>query len=151
MKIIGVIPEKSAMEARRSNNYLFDLFDNLFDEKFFIPGKTRREWQPSVDIYEKDGNYVVKADLPGIEEKDMSVEIKDNILTISGRKEEEKETGDGDFYRVERSSGSFTRSLMLPDGVPADQVQAAYNKGVLTVTVPKPKQAQTKKIEVKAS
>lgn len=150
MKIVRVNPDKGGLEVRGPRNYLFDLFDDLFDDRFFYPGKAVKEWHPSVDIYEKDGNYVVKADVPGIDEKDLGVEIKDNVLTISGKKEEEKETKDGDFYRVERSTGTFSRSLALPEGVQADQVQADYKKGVLTVTLPKPKEAQPKKIEVKA-
>lgn len=151
MKIVRVNPDKGGLEVRRTGNYLFDLFDDMFDDRFFLSSREQKEWHPTVDIYEKDGNYVVKADVPGIEEKDLNVEIKDNVLTISGRKEEEKETKEAGYYRSERFTGSFTRSLALPEGVEADKVNADYNKGVLTVTLPKPKEAQPKKIDVKAS
>ena len=132
------------------NRNFLDLFEDLFDDSL-TSAVTGKEWTPRVDIYEKDGNYVVKADMPGMEEKDLNVEIKDNILTLSGSKEEEKETKDKNYHRVERTSGSFTRTFHIPEGVEADQVRAEYNKGVLTVTLPKSKKAEPKKIEVKAS
>lgn len=149
MKVVR-IPDQGSLAVKEKSDYLQDLFNEMFEDKYFVPWNSKKEWNPSMDIYEKDGNYLVKADVPGIEEKYLKVEIKDNVLTISGHKEKEKETKDGVFYQVERFGGSFTRSLTLPEGVEAGRVWAKYHKGVLTVTLPKPKQAQPKKIEVKA-
>lgn len=145
MKIVSYNP----VLGNLNRNFL-DLFEDFFDERLTPSLLAQKEWMPRVDIYEKDGSYVVKADMPGMEEKDLNVEIKDNVLTLSGKKEEEKETDDKNYHRVERSSGSFTRTFNIPEGVEADQIKAEYKKGVLTVTLPKSKKAEPKKIEVKA-
>jgi HSP20 family protein len=105
---------------------------------------------PRLDMTETDKVIEVTAELPGLEEKDVEVNIADNILMIRGEKKSEKEEKDKNYRFVERSYGSFSRSIELPSGVDAERIQASLAKGVLTVTVPKPAQAAMKKIEVKA-
>ncbi len=150
MKIIKRNQENSLVR-RDVRNAFSDLFNRFFDDDFFSTDLARADWNPKVDVFEKDNDIIVKADIPGIEEKDLKVEVEDNVLTISGVKEEEQRTKEKNYHRVERSYGSFTRSIALPDGIHLDKVDADYKKGVLTVTIPKGKEAPAKKISVKVS
>jgi HSP20 family protein len=104
-----------------------------------------------MDVTETDKQIEITAELPGLEEKDVQVNLADNVLTIRGEKKAEKEEKDKNYRLVERSYGSFVRSLQLPDGVDANAIKASIDKGVLKVTVPKPAPAQAKKIDVKAA
>ena len=108
---------------------------------------------PRIDVTEREKEIAITAELPGLEEKDVKVELADNVLTISGEKKAEKEEKNDDRYIVERSYGSFARSIELPDGVDPENIKASMAKGVLTLTVPKPavNQPEAKKIEVKAA
>lgn len=108
---------------------------------------------PRVNVAESEKEIVVSAELPGIEEKDLSVELEDDLLTLRGEIRDEQEQKDREWRRVERSSGSFERTLQLPGAVIADKVEAKFKKGVLKITLPKAepsKQENRKKIEVKA-
>jgi HSP20 family protein len=106
-------------------------------------------WSPSVDISETKDDFVVKAELPGLEAKDVNVSISGNVLTIKGEKKAEEEEKDEHYHRVERYSGSFQRVFQLPSGVKADKVEANFDKGVLKVILPKVEEAKKKQIEVK--
>jgi HSP20 family protein len=106
---------------------------------------------PSMDITETDKEIEITAELPGLEEKDVQINLSDNLLTIRGEKKAEKEQKDKNYRLVERSYGSFERTLQLPEGISADEIKANISKGVLKVTVPKPAPAQAKKIEVKSA
>ncbi len=107
---------------------------------------------PVVDIVEREKDYQVAAELPGIEEKDVEVKVTDDVMTIKGEKKEEKEEKKKDYYLSERRYGAFQRSFSLPDGVDADKIEASFKKGVLTVTLPKKPEAikPERKVEVKA-
>jgi HSP20 family protein len=108
-------------------------------------------WIPAVDMVDEKDEIVVKADLPGLEQKDIEVTVQDGTLTIRGERKEEKEEKKEDYYYVvERSYGAFVRSLPLPKGVDADKVKATFKKGVLEVRLPKAKEAKGKTVEVKA-
>ena len=106
---------------------------------------------PAVDLVERENAFEVHADLPGLDEKNIEVKVANGVLTIKGEKEEKKEEKKEDFHMRERRFGSFERALRIPDGVDADKIEAAFKKGVLTVTLPKTAEAQkpVKKIEVK--
>ena len=106
-------------------------------------------WSPSVDISETKDDFVVKAELPGLEAKDVNVSISGNVLTIKGEKKAEEEEKDEHYHRIERYSGSFQRVFQLPSGVKADKVEANFDKGVLKVTLPKVEEAKKKEIEIK--
>ena len=106
-------------------------------------------WSPSVDISETKDNFVVKAELPGMEAKDVNVSISGDILTIKGQKEIEEEEKGEHYHYVERYSGSFQRVFKLLSGVKADKIEANFDKGVLKVTLPKVEEAKKKEIEVK--
>ena len=117
----------------------FDDIDRFFDEAFVPTRRQVREgdWAPRVDISEDDGKIVLRADLPGVNEKDVSVKVEDNVLTLSGERKFEKETDEENFHRVERTYGSFTRGFSLPETVDTDKIKAKYDKGVLTISIPK--------------
>jgi HSP20 family protein len=125
------------------------LFNSFFDTPTTAPnGSVARRWIPAVDLAETEGDYVLKADLPGLTEKDVHIELENNLLTVSGeRKVESEETRKG-FHRVERSYGSFTRRLTLPEGVDADAIKATVTNGVLEVRIPKPEAVKPRKVEI---
>ncbi len=151
MKIIKRNPERTSLSTRGAGDTFTDLFSRFFDDDFFPTNLMRSDWNPKVDVYEKDNNVVVKADIPGVEEKDLNVELEGNWLTIKGSKEEEHEEKGIDFHRIERSSGSFSRTITLPENIKADKIDADYKKGVLTITIPESPEAEAKKINVKVS
>ena len=126
------------------------LFSAAFDAPAGGNGGARR-WTPAMDLVETGDHFVLRADLPGMSEADVNIELEDNVLTLSGeRKAEHEETREG-FIRVERSFGSFARSLTLPKGVDPEAVTAAFEKGVLEVRVPKPEQRKPRKIAISGS
>ncbi len=106
-----------------------------------------------MDLVEKDKEYEITAELPGIDEKNVEIKLSNNTLTIKGEKQEEKEQKDKDYYLSERRYGSFQRSFQLPEGVDVDKIDASFAKGVLTVKLPKTAEAHKaeKKITVKAA
>ena len=121
-----------------------------FQADFFHDGS----WNiaPAVDVSEKDKEFEVTAELPGLDEKDVEVKLANGNLTIKGEKKEEKEEREKDYYFSERRYGSFVRSFPLPEGVNADKIEASFAKGVLTIKLPKTAEAQAeKKIPVKAA
>lgn len=110
-----------------------------------------RELMPAMDVVETDKAIEISAELPGLEEKDVQIDVADNVLTIRGEKKAEKEEKDKNYRLIERSYGAFSRTLELPAGVKADEIKAIIAKGVLKVVVPRPAPAQTKKIDVKTA
>ena len=131
---------------RLSRNY--DYFDEWFDSDFLFPTK-RKSWSPPVDIEEKDGNYLLKADIPGLNKKDIHVELHDGYLTLKGERKSEHEDKKDGFHRVERTYGSFSRSFKVPDGISNKDIKARYHDGVLEVSVPASRVEKPKAIDVK--
>ncbi len=109
------------------------------------------EWSPSIDIAETDKDIVVKAEIPGVDPKNIDISIVDDKLTIKGEKKEEKEDKSKSYHCVERSYGSFTRTIALPANVKIDEVEAKDHQGVLEITLPKIEKAKAKKITVKST
>jgi HSP20 family protein len=126
------------------------LFNTMFESPTVGNGGTRR-WSPAMDLLETEDHFVLRADLPGMREEDVAIELEDNVLTVSGeRKADHEENGEG-FYRVERAFGSFSRSLTLPLGIDAEAVNAGFTNGVLEVRIPKPEQRKPRKIAISTS
>jgi HSP20 family protein len=123
------------------------LFNSFFDES---NGGQGRRWAPAIDLLEREDSLVLKADLPGLTEDDVQIEVRDNVLTIAGERKAEHGDKQNGYYRVERSFGRFSRSLQLPDGVEADRIAASFDNGVLEVTIPKPEQRKPRRIEIGA-
>jgi HSP20 family protein len=107
-----------------------------------------RRWIPAMDLVETQDDFVLRADLPGIGEKDVSIELENNVLTVSGERKAEQEERHEGYYRIERATGSFARSLSLPEGIDAASVSATFDNGVLTVRIPKPVQAKPKRVRI---
>ena len=138
---MALIRWEPAREMRDMNR----LFNTLFEPS---TGAVMRRWSPAMDLVETEDNYVLRADLPGVSEGDVKIELDDNVLTVSGeRKSAHKEAKEG-YYRVERAYGSFSRTLTLPEGVDADSISAGFDRGVLEVQIPKPEQRKPRRVEI---
>ena len=125
-----------------------DLFGRFFGE-FPLTRRRTEGWAPSVDISETKDGFVVKAELPGLDAKDVNVSISEDMLTIKGEKKKEEEEKDENHHYVERYYGSFQRTFQLPSSVKTEKIDASFDKGVLKVTLPKKPEAKKKEIEVK--
>ena len=123
-------------------------FDRLFSSLFENRNRGVQRWMPAMDIVEADDHFVLKADLPGLGEDDVAIEVQDNVLTLSGSREAEHERNEQGWHRLERSYGSFSRSLTLPDGVDPDKVAASFDRGVLEVRIPKPEERKPRRISI---
>ena len=136
----------------REFNTVQDRLNRLFRDSY---GEGREEalttstFAPLVDVYEDEHNITLKIEVPGIDEKDIDVQIENNTLTVHGERKFEKEEKEENYRRVERQYGSFTRSFTLPNTVDAEQVQAHYDKGVLKIQLAKKAEAKPKQIKVK--
>ena len=137
--------------VRELDSFQSDM-NRLFDGFFHSRGNAgaHRRWIPAMDLVETDEHLVLRADLPGMDEDDVEVEVKDGVLTVSGERKAEHEEKQEGFYRVERAFGSFTRSLSLPQGVDAGAVSASFDRGVLEVRVPKPAERKPTKVQIGA-
>jgi HSP20 family protein len=127
------------------------LFNTFFDEGENGQRQPGRRWAPAVDLFEREDTLVLKADLPGLGEDDVKIEVHENVLTISGERHADFEDKQNGYYRVERAFGSFSRSLTLPEGVDTDKISASFDNGVLEVTIPKPEQRKPRRIEIGSS
>ncbi|NLI83496.1 MAG: Hsp20/alpha crystallin family protein [Deltaproteobacteria bacterium] len=123
------------------------LWDRFFGESFFSR-PFAETWQPSADLLETETAIVVKSDLPGLDASDIDVSLSGDVLTIKGEKRKEEERSGERYHSVERYYGSFQRSFRLPAPVQTDKVEATFDKGVLTVTLPKTEEAKKKEIKV---
>jgi HSP20 family protein len=159
------VEEKALPQAWHPIESLHREIDRLFNDFWHSPFSRsifdvaplrRREFSfaaPAVDIVEKDNAYEITADLPGLDEKNVEVQVINGNLTIKGEKKEEKEEKKKDYYLKERHFGSFARSFGVPEGVDVNKIEANFKKGVLTITLPKKAEAQkpAKKIDIKAA
>ena len=144
---MALVRWEPARELYSVQHELNRLFGSLFDSP---TGAGRRgafrRWIPAIDLVEEGEQYVLRADLPGLSEDEVKVEVQD--LTISGERKSEREERKGGYYRVERASGAFSRSLTLPEGVDQDAIQAHFEKGVLEVRVPRPEQRKPHRVAI---
>jgi HSP20 family protein len=141
-----LIPWRGEMERLR--NEMDRLYERFFDWRPLRRFGEAGEW-PSIDMSETEKEILVRADVPGMEAKDIHVSIDGNVLTLRGERKQEKEEKGENFHRVERSYGSFSRSISLPAGVAQDKVKASYKRGILKITLPKTQKESVKKIQVK--
>ena len=141
---------------KRNNNseYGLDTFrrniDKLFDDFFFLTPTTlfKNDWEPTVDVEEDAKSIRVKAEIPGIDEKDLDVRVENNFLVLSGEKKEERKEEKKNYIFSERKFGSFSRTIGLPEGVKADKIKATFKKGVLSIEIPKEEVKESKKIAI---
>ena len=138
-------------ELNTLQNEMNRLFNTFFDQPAPTGrgGAPGRRWIPAMDLVETGDHYVLRADLPGLSDEDVNVELQDNMLTISGERKPEHESQQEGYYRLERAFGAFSRSLTLPDGVDPGAVQAHFDRGVLEIRIPKPEQKMPRHVQIK--
>jgi len=146
MALIRWEPARELHSLQHEVNRLF----GLFDAPSAGGSLATRDWIPAMDLAEDQGDYVVRADLPGVTEKDVRIELQDNVLTISGERSSEHQERTNGYYRVERASGRFSRSLTLPKGVDPQSVRAQFENRVLEVRIPKPAERKPHRVEINA-
>ena len=127
------------------------VFDRLMQNWAGQASMPEFDWSPSIDVSESDEEIVVKAEVPGVNPEDIDISVDDNNLVISGEKRQESEEKDRNYYRVERSYGSFRRSLPLPSGADVDSIKASSKDGILSVVIPKSSDRKSRRIEIEAS
>src|SRR5581483_8040697 len=146
---MALIRWEPVRELGTIQNEMNRLFNTFFDTPAATGAPTAaRRWIPAMDLVETEDDFVLRADLPGLSENDVNIELEDNVLTLTGERKAEHEERKEGYYRVERASGSFSRSLTLPEGVDADAVQASFDSGVLEVRIPKPEERKPRKVSI---
>ena len=141
-------------EPLRELSTLQSDMNRFFNTMFDTPARRRRpasalrRWTPAMDLAETEDAFVLRADLPGVSQEDVQIELEDTVLTVSGERKVDHETKGEGFYRVERSFGQFSRSLTLPKGVDAEAIAASFTDGVLEVRIPKPEQRKPRRIGI---
>jgi HSP20 family protein len=142
--------------VKRNNNkeYGLDKFrknvDKLFDDFFFLTPTSlfKNDWEPTIDVEEDDKTIRVKAEIPGIDEKDLEVRVENNILILCGEKNDERKEEKKNYIFSERKFGTFSRSISLPEGIKTDKIKAIFKKGVLNIEIPKDEVKESKKIAI---
>jgi HSP20 family protein len=141
-------------DQSRGLTSLQDQVNRLFAGNF-TPDRSGHDdlatWAPPVDIYETENELVLKADLPGLQDKDIDVRVENNMLTIRGERKSEKDVNEDSYFRVERATGPFTRSFSLPNTVSSESVRAEYRNGVLTLHLAKSEESKPKQIKISVS
>jgi HSP20 family protein len=146
---MAIVRWEPLRELSSLQNEMNRLFNTVFDAPA-TPGNggTLRRWVPAMDLLETADHFVLRADLPGMTQDDVKIELEDSTLTVSGERKSEHEDKQEGYYRVERAFGSFSRSLTLPKGIDADAVSANFENGVLEIRVPKPEERKPRRISI---
>jgi len=142
----GITPWRPSRELEEWER----LFDDFFGRSPLRLPVEERGWMPAVDVFEKEDRFVVKAELPGMKEEDIDVSVVGDTLSIRGEKKTETEVKEEDYYRCERSYGTFYRSIPIPSNVDANKIEASFEDGILEVALPKSAKVKPKKIAVSA-
>ena len=146
---MALIRWEPARELQSIEHEVNRLFGTLFDVPIAASaGAASRSPIPAMDLVEEKDEYVLHADLPGLSEKDVKIELEDNVLSISGTRKSEQENRKDGYYRLERATGSFSRSLILPEGVDPESIRAQFENGVLEVRIPKPEERKRRRVEI---
>jgi len=145
--MLDLIPRKAFSEISTVRNEMDRLWNRLLGE-LPLPATLSMDWVPTADISETKDKLVVKAELPGLDPEDVKVSLSGNLLTIEGEKKKEKEEKDEHHYTLERYRGSFQRCFRLPVEVQEDKIEAKFDKGVLTIAMPKTKKTHKKEIKI---
>jgi HSP20 family protein len=145
MAIVRWEPVRELTTLQSEMNRLFNTF---FDTPTSGDGAPARRWVPAMDLVEHDDHFVLTADLPGVTQEDVSIEVQADVLTISGERKTSQESSGTGYYRLERSTGAFSRTLTLPEGVDPEAVEASFANGVLEVRIPKPEQRKPRRVSI---
>lgn len=146
MDLVRWKPQRELFNWRTPMNRLFDEF--LAPTQWSEDSQSLWNWNPAVDIMDHDDHIVITAEIPGVDKKDISVDVKDRVLTLRGERSSDNEVKEDRFYRRERTFGKFERSFTLPAAVDPDNIEAEYKDGVLKIEVPKPEGHKPRQISV---
>ena len=152
MTLVKFNPVRDLIDFEREFNKMFNSLENRYGISKSKDVDTEYEnavWMPLTDIYENKDNFSLKIDLPGIKKEDVKISFANGKLNISGERLQEEETKDATSHRIERSYGKYFRSFNLPELIQADKINAEFNNGQLTITIPKAEEAKPKEIEIK--
>src|ERR1041385_4326938 len=142
----------SRWDPFRDLNSLQDRMNRLFDDagRSWRPDEpsATTTWSPAVDIFETEGEIIVKAELPGVDRKDIALHLENNVLTVKGERKFEKETKEENYHRIERAYGAFSRAFSIPTTVEEDKIRADYKDGILKIALPKKEQVKPKQIQI---
>ena len=142
-------PWRPFRELERMRREMDHLWDSFFEERPRRKIEELGEWGPSLDLSETKNDLIVKAEIPGIDPKDIDISLNKDVLTIKGEKRRETEEKEENYHFIERSYGAFARSIRLPREVQNEKINASYKNGVLRVTLPKSEEAKKKEIRIK--
>jgi HSP20 family protein len=145
---MAIVRWEPLREFSTLQNEMNRLFNTVFDTPAANGGSTLRRWMPAMDLVETEDHFVLRADLPGLSEEDVTIELEDRVLTISGERKAEHELSKEGYHRVERAFGTFSRALTLPEGIDPDAVAATFDRGVLEVRIPKPEARKPRKVSI---
>jgi HSP20 family protein len=148
---MALIRWEPVAELNTIQNEMNRLFNTLFDQPTSNRDAGLRRWIPAMDLIETADHYVLRADLPGLSDEDVNIQLQDNVLTLSGERKAESEQQQEGYYRLERAVGAFSRSLTLPEGVDPDGVKARFDRGVLEIMIPKPEQKKPRQVRISVS
>ncbi len=146
MELVRLNPIREMSDFRHRVNQMFG--DMFYPATIENRGLDSFNWNPVVDIYDNDDNVVIKAELPGVEKKDISIDVKDRLLILKGERSTDSEVKEESYYRRERYYGNFQRVFTLPVDVDADKIKAEYTDGLLKIEIPKPEVQKPKQISV---
>jgi len=144
------MPAVVRFDPFRDITTLRDEMNRLFSRAVGDGTSSGSAWTPAVDVFETESSIELRAELPGLDAGDIEIEVDDNVLTLKGERRFQEAVEDGRYYRVERAYGHFNRSLTLPQGVKADEISATFDKGVLSVRIPKADEVKPRKIAIGA-
>ena len=144
MNLVRWNPRGDIISRHRLNQMIEDFFPTT--KHLYEPAEWN--WNPSIDIYEEENNIVIKAEIPGVDKNDITVDVKDGVLTLKGERSTNKEVEEEKYYKREMRYGKFERSFTLPVEVNADKIAADYKDGVLKIEIPKPEVSKPKKITI---
>jgi len=147
---MAIVRWEPLREFSTLQNEMNRLFNTVFDSPAPAGNGGLRRWMPAMDLVESGDHFVLRADLPGLSEEDVNIEVEDRVLTISGERKAEHQVDKDGFHRIERAFGTFSRSLTLPEGIDPEAVQASFDRGVLEVRIPKPEERKPRKITIGA-
>ncbi len=146
MELIRWNPMREMFNLRRQMDHFFD---DAFNPMIRDDAKLSLwDWHPVVDVYDNDDKIVIKAELPGIDKKNISIDVKDGVLTLRGERTYDNEVKEEKYYRKERSFGRFERTFQLPVDVDPEKISADYKDGILNIDIPKPEEQKPKQIAV---
>ncbi len=146
---MSIVRYNPANEVASIYNRLGSVFNDPFFKPFFSNTENEiQTWHPMVDIFENKNQIIVKADLPGVKKEDISINVDNRILTLKGVRSHEDETKEDNFFRRERSFGSFQRSFTLPADINSEDIKAEFKEGILKIEIPMPEEKKAKQIEI---